>query len=119
MHPTYLSGIERGKRNPTWGKLCALADALGVPTATIAHEIERATCPTCGRQPDVLHYEGPVYVRPLGRGIVLVNEPSEPLLDDWMEAWLAERDPHRPVSGGEFRARLRIVVEYVCENAQV
>ena len=21
MHPTYLSGIERGRRNPTWNKL--------------------------------------------------------------------------------------------------
>ena len=32
MHPTYLSGIERGLRNPTWAKLCGLADALGVPS---------------------------------------------------------------------------------------
>jgi transcriptional regulator with XRE-family HTH domain len=30
MHPTYLSGIERGVRNPTWSKLCGLADALEV-----------------------------------------------------------------------------------------
>jgi transcriptional regulator with XRE-family HTH domain len=30
MHPTYLSGIGRGVRNPTWVKVCALADALGV-----------------------------------------------------------------------------------------
>jgi transcriptional regulator with XRE-family HTH domain len=32
MHPTYLSGIERGLRNPTWSKLCGLADALDVPS---------------------------------------------------------------------------------------
>ena len=28
IHPTYLSGIERGVRNPTWAKLCALSKAL-------------------------------------------------------------------------------------------
>ncbi|HST54529.1 MAG TPA: helix-turn-helix transcriptional regulator [Solirubrobacteraceae bacterium] len=35
MHPTYLSGIERGERNPTWTKLCNLADALDVSVSTI------------------------------------------------------------------------------------
>jgi len=40
MHPTYLSGIERGIRNPTWEKLCGLADALNVPLAAIAHGAE-------------------------------------------------------------------------------
>jgi transcriptional regulator with XRE-family HTH domain len=40
MHPTYLSGIERGRRNPTWRKLCELADALGVPVSTLAAEAE-------------------------------------------------------------------------------
>jgi transcriptional regulator with XRE-family HTH domain len=30
IHPTYLSGIERGVRNPTWAKLCGLTEALGV-----------------------------------------------------------------------------------------
>lgn len=48
MHPTYLSGIERGVRNPTWAKLCALADALGIPVSTIAGEAEHDTCPVCG-----------------------------------------------------------------------
>jgi transcriptional regulator with XRE-family HTH domain len=36
LHPTYLSGIERGVRNPTWAKLCALATALGVSIAALA-----------------------------------------------------------------------------------
>jgi transcriptional regulator with XRE-family HTH domain len=36
VHPTYLSGIERGLRNPTWIKLCALANALGVSIAALA-----------------------------------------------------------------------------------
>lgn len=41
MHPTYLSGIERGLRNPTWSKLCGLADALDVPVSTLAGEAEQ------------------------------------------------------------------------------
>jgi transcriptional regulator with XRE-family HTH domain len=48
LHPTYLSGIERGGRNPTWAKLCALADALGIPISTVATEAEHDTCPVCG-----------------------------------------------------------------------
>jgi transcriptional regulator with XRE-family HTH domain len=40
MHPTYLSGIERGLRNPTWAKLCGLADALDVSVSTLAAEAE-------------------------------------------------------------------------------
>ena len=48
MHPTYLSGIERGVRNPTWAKLCALADALDIPISTVAGEAEHDTCPVCG-----------------------------------------------------------------------
>jgi transcriptional regulator with XRE-family HTH domain len=40
IHPTYLSGIERGVRNPTWTKLCALSMALGVPVASIAQDAE-------------------------------------------------------------------------------
>jgi transcriptional regulator with XRE-family HTH domain len=49
MHPTYLSGIERGERNPSWGKLCDLADTLGIPAATIADAAAEARCPACGR----------------------------------------------------------------------
>jgi transcriptional regulator with XRE-family HTH domain len=40
MHPTYLSGIERGIRNPTWDKLCGLAKALDTPISTLAGEAE-------------------------------------------------------------------------------
>ena len=40
MHPTYLSGIERGLRNPTWSKLTALAGALDVPVAEIVRDSE-------------------------------------------------------------------------------
>jgi transcriptional regulator with XRE-family HTH domain len=48
LHPTYLSGIERGVRNPTWAKLCALATALGIPVSVVAVEAEHDTCPVCG-----------------------------------------------------------------------
>lgn len=42
IHPTYLSGIERGKRNPTWEKLCFLAGALGVAVADVVRRAESA-----------------------------------------------------------------------------
>lgn len=40
MHPTYLSGIERGVRNPTWDKLTALARALDIPVSGLARDAE-------------------------------------------------------------------------------
>jgi transcriptional regulator with XRE-family HTH domain len=40
MHPTYLSAIERGVRNPTWTKLCMLAEALDISIATLARVAE-------------------------------------------------------------------------------
>jgi transcriptional regulator with XRE-family HTH domain len=40
MHPTYLSGIERGIRNPTWDKLTALARALDIPVSALARDAE-------------------------------------------------------------------------------
>jgi len=35
LHPTYLSGIERGTRNPTVVILARLADALHVPLSAL------------------------------------------------------------------------------------
>ncbi|WP_372712396.1 helix-turn-helix domain-containing protein [Azospirillum argentinense] len=35
MHRTYISGIERGARNPTVTVLKELADALGVPPGVL------------------------------------------------------------------------------------
>ena len=35
VHPTYLSAIERGERNPALENLCAIAKALGVPLAEL------------------------------------------------------------------------------------
>ncbi len=40
MHPTYLSAIERGLRNPTWTKLCNLAGALGIEPSGLVRAAE-------------------------------------------------------------------------------
>jgi transcriptional regulator with XRE-family HTH domain len=40
MHPTYLSGIERGVRNPTWEKITSLAQALDMPVSAVAQDAE-------------------------------------------------------------------------------
>jgi transcriptional regulator with XRE-family HTH domain len=40
VHPTYLSGIERGVRNPTWDKLVALAQALDTPLSVLVRDAE-------------------------------------------------------------------------------
>ncbi len=42
IHPSYLSGIERGLRNPSWQVLRSLADALQIPVADLARRVERA-----------------------------------------------------------------------------
>lgn len=40
MHPTYLSGIERGNNNPSWTKLAGLATALDLPISAIVNAAE-------------------------------------------------------------------------------
>ncbi len=40
MHPTYLSGIERGQYNPSWDKLGQLARALEVRVSELALRAE-------------------------------------------------------------------------------
>jgi transcriptional regulator with XRE-family HTH domain len=42
IHPTYLSSIERGLRNPSWRVLSALAGALQIPVADLAQRVESA-----------------------------------------------------------------------------
>lgn len=42
IHPTYVSGIERGLRNPSWRVLCALAGALQIPVVDLARRVESA-----------------------------------------------------------------------------
>lgn len=39
-HPTYVSEIERGVKSPSWGKLVALAAALGVSMVELAQRAE-------------------------------------------------------------------------------
>jgi transcriptional regulator with XRE-family HTH domain len=40
IHPTYLSGIERGIRNPSWSKICALSVALNMSVVVLARRAE-------------------------------------------------------------------------------
>jgi transcriptional regulator with XRE-family HTH domain len=40
VHPTYVSGIERGTRNPSWEKACALAHGLGITIAYLSARAE-------------------------------------------------------------------------------
>lgn len=40
LHPTYLSGIERGSRNPTWKTLGRVCDALGIRISELARLAE-------------------------------------------------------------------------------
>jgi transcriptional regulator with XRE-family HTH domain len=40
VHPTYVSAIERGERNPSWEKACALAHGLGIPIAHLSARTE-------------------------------------------------------------------------------
>lgn len=40
MHGTYLSGIERGHRNPSWQKLVNLATVLETPLSAIILDAE-------------------------------------------------------------------------------
>jgi transcriptional regulator with XRE-family HTH domain len=41
MHPTYLSGIERGIRNPTWDKIGSLARTLDMPVSAVVQAAEQ------------------------------------------------------------------------------
>lgn len=41
LHPTYISSIERGERNPSCGKLSDLALALGVPLSALIQDAEQ------------------------------------------------------------------------------
>lgn len=42
IHPTYLSSIERGLRNPSWRVVCSLAGALQIPVTELARRVESA-----------------------------------------------------------------------------
>jgi transcriptional regulator with XRE-family HTH domain len=49
MHRTYLSGIERGERNPSFQSIVAIANALGIqPSALIARAEQLEREPTTG-----------------------------------------------------------------------
>ena len=41
LHPTYISGIERGLRNPTWRSLGRVSEALGLKMSELSALAER------------------------------------------------------------------------------
>lgn len=41
LHPTYISDVERGVRNPSWDVIARIAEGMDVPVATIAAEYDR------------------------------------------------------------------------------
>lgn len=40
LHWTYLGGIERGERNPTWDNVCKLAVGIGIAVSELAARAE-------------------------------------------------------------------------------
>lgn len=52
LHPTYVSDIERGARNPSWEVMTRLASGMGVGIAEIARAYEKgeAKDPPRGQQ---------------------------------------------------------------------
>ncbi len=40
IHWTYLTGIERGQRNPTWKIIASIADGLDVKVSELARQAE-------------------------------------------------------------------------------
>lgn len=100
-----LDEFEAARRDPRVRKMLEEALAYGERVDAQRRKTRRR-----------LVYEGPVYVRPIGRGIVLDDERAEPHLDEWIETWLSEVASHSSIPG--FRAHLRVVVEYVGESAQ-
>ncbi len=45
LHPTYVSDIERGARNPSWEAITRLATGMGVTTSEIARAYEDQPSP--------------------------------------------------------------------------
>ena len=40
LHPTYISDVERGARNPSWDVIARIAEGMVVPVAAIAAEYD-------------------------------------------------------------------------------
>ena len=59
-------------------------------------------------------YEGPIYIRPLGRGICLDSDTDDRYLDEALGAWLQEVGQVVSASsgwGGTVRLRVELVEE--------
>lgn len=42
LHPTYISDVERGVRNPSWDVIARIAEGMGLPVARIAAEYDKS-----------------------------------------------------------------------------
>jgi len=42
MAPSYLGGVERGQRNPSFKKLCAIAKAVGWDVGSLCRKLPQA-----------------------------------------------------------------------------
>jgi transcriptional regulator with XRE-family HTH domain len=40
LHPTYISDVERGARNPSWDVIARIAEGMDIPVAMIAAEYD-------------------------------------------------------------------------------
>jgi len=65
VHPTYVSAIERGTRNPSWEKACALAHGLGIPIANLSAQTESTARIRQGTE-DILEQERARLAGPIG-----------------------------------------------------
>jgi transcriptional regulator with XRE-family HTH domain len=48
LHPTYISDIERGARNPSWEAITRLATGIGVPVEEIARTYDTQPAEAAG-----------------------------------------------------------------------
>lgn len=78
---------------------------LGVRLRRIARPLAERTL--AGRR---LVYEGDIYLRPVGRGVVLLDEHLKPNIDEWLEAWLDHDSGLLPANTA---GRVRITVQYL------
>jgi transcriptional regulator with XRE-family HTH domain len=63
IHPTWISHIESGRINPTWGNVRNLARGLGVPLGELADRAQSHEGESVRRGTSVIEVEVPVEVK--------------------------------------------------------
>jgi hypothetical protein len=79
---------------------------------SVAARLRRLARPLAARTREGrrLVYEGDIYLRPAGRGVVLLDEHLKPDIDEWLEGWL---DFDTGLLLANTAGRVRITVEYL------